>query len=173
MNGVIEPKAKESYEWLEKAIKPNHGHYKAAIFKYTAKQTHFSYNPAFWEEHNINGTTLLMTKIPFAKPGNYISMPLGLPLIKGEKYTLKTRFKVIINSPLPNFHIKSAGESYYQVIYGHRITAENKNKWVEISTEFIPDSSIYDEFMFGAAQVCGEERGLYIEIDKRRVTMQN
>ncbi len=151
------------------ALKPNHGVYgdryqqTNALLQYDTSMMHFRFDPAFWEEHTINGAATLFVKHPETKPGNYATMPLCRALEKGKTYRLHIRFKANTESPIVNLHVKDSGSSYNQVIYQHKTKDIARGQWVEISTEFKPDSHIYDEFMVGASQISGPDA--YIAFD--------
>lgn len=150
-------------EAINYALKSNHGIYgEKGLFNYSAKTAHFSFDATVWEEHYINGITVLITKQLHEKTGKYLTMPLGKMLEEGKNYILKMRFKVKSDADIINFHVKDSGTRLFQVIYSHKICHADSN-WVEIRKEFIPDSNIYDEFMIGAAQLCGEGRFLAID----------
>lgn len=157
-------------EAIEYAMKPNHGvKPPRGMFNFSAKETHFNFNPSLWNESYINGAVVLSTREAHPKPGNYAVMPLNCTIKAGETYILKMRFKISTDSKVYNFHLKSAGESFYQIIYSHKVTPDDSTRWVEISHKFQADSDIYDEFMIGAAQLSGENRWValdYVMIDK-------
>ncbi|MBD5498214.1 MAG: hypothetical protein HDR11_10690, partial [Lachnospiraceae bacterium] len=117
---------------------------------------------AAWEEHYVNGVTVLITKQVREKAGKFVTMPLDKMLRKGCSYILKMRFKVKSDSDIINFHVKDSGTRLFQVIYSHKIS-HLENNWIEISKEFVLDSDIYDEFMIGSGQLYGEGRFLAID----------
>ncbi|MBQ7497403.1 MAG: polysaccharide pyruvyl transferase family protein, partial [Selenomonas sp.] len=151
---------------VDYALKPNHGIYPLANVHgplvYNSKMTHFSFDCNFWEEHCINGIITLVTKIETPPFGIYATMPLKAPLITGKSYTLKCRFKIQTTAEWLNFHIKDSGSKMIQIVYRYKVP-EKSGDWVDIETSFVPDSGIYDEFMFGAAQLKGEGRYLAIK----------
>lgn len=145
------------------ALKPNKGIYpEKGLLNYDAKAVHFSFDTSVWEEHYINGVTVLITKQTREKAGKFVTMPLDKMLRKGCSYILKMRFKVKSDSDIINFHVKDSGTRLFQVIYSHKIS-HSENKWIEINKEFVPDSNIYDEFMIGSGQLYGEGRFLAID----------
>ena len=156
-------------EAINYALKPNKGIYpERGLLNYNARAAHFSFDSSVWEEHYVNGVTVLITKQIREKTGQYVTMPLNKMLRKGCSYILKMRFKVKSDSDIINFHVKDSGTRLFQVIYSHKISHDESN-WIEINKEFVPDSNIYDEFMMGAAQLCGEGRFLaidYIDINE-------
>lgn len=146
------------------ALKPNHGIYpKEGIFEYRASAAHFTYDPSIWQEDYINGKTVLTTKFKRPGIGNYCVLPLRRMLDADKEYLFTIKCKIVTESSDFNFHVKDSGSRLYQVIYNHKVTAENRNKWVELKKVFTPDCGFYDEFMIGAAQLRGEER--FIAID--------
>lgn len=157
------------------ALKPNKGIYSEnGLLNYHAKAAHFSFDPSVWEEHYVNGVTVLVTKQIREKPGKYATIPLHKMLNRECSYILKMRFKIKSDSDVINFHVKDSGTRLFQVIYSHKIS-HNDDKWIEISKNFVPDSDIYDEFMIGAAQLCGEGRFLaidYIDIIEKSIIKQ-
>lgn len=150
-------------EAVNYALKPNHGIISSQPLNYFSKLSGFSYDKTIWDEQRLNGLALFTTKEKFPKTGKYLSLRLSERLVKGKEYLFRIRFKVMTESKIYNFHVKSAGESLFQVIHTHMVTEENKGKWIEIHKTFIPDSDIYDEFMVGAAQLSGEDRLLFID----------
>lgn len=159
------------------AMKPDHGvQHKRGLFDFSSKGSHFSFNPTVWEENYINGIVVLSTKETHPKVGNYAVMPIHCMIKAGESYVLKMRFKISTDSNEYNFHLKSAGESFHQIIYSHKVSPADSGKWVEITHNFKADSDIYDEFMIGAAQLTGENRWIaidYIVIDEICVPEQH
>lgn len=151
------------------ALKPNHGMYRASynqtstLLQYDTSMLHFKFNPDLWEEHTINGATVLFVKQPHAKPGNYAMIPLCRALERGKTYRLNIKFRVNTESSIVNLHVKDSGSNYNQVIYTHRTSDIARGQWVELSVEFKPDSHIYDEFMVGASQISGPDA--YIAFD--------
>lgn len=150
------------------ALKPNHGIYEDiyissnAPLQYNTSFIKFCFDSKVWEEHLINGRTVLIVKPGQSKQGRFAIMPLCKTLEKGKKYLFVARFSVKTESGVVNFHIKDSGSNYYQIIY----TFKNENKklkWQEIRGEFIPNSNIYDEFMIGASQISGIDN--YIAFD--------
>ena len=150
-------------EAINYALKPNKGIYpERGLLNYKARAVHFSFDASVWEEHYVNGATVLITKQIREKTGKYVTMSLDKMLKKGCCYVLKMRFKVKSDSDIINFHVKDSGTRLFQVIYSHKISHDECN-WIEINKDFVPDSDIYDEFMVGAAQLCGEGRFLAID----------
>lgn len=154
-------------EAINYAVKPNHGvKEKTGLFDYRPKAVHFSFDPSVWCENYINGAIVLSTKISNPTAGNYAVLPIFSDIKAGKKYVFKARFKICTDSPIFNFHIKSAGEKYNQIIYSYKVEPTISTKWVEISKDFVADSDIYDEFMIGASQLQGENRWLAIDYIK-------
>ena len=150
------------------ALKPNHGIYED-IYKisntplqYDASFLRFQYDRNVWEEHLINGKTVLMVKQGQSRPGRYAKMPLCKPLKKGKRYLFTARFSTKTKSKIINFHIKDSGSGYYQIIYSFKKQTD-ESKTNEVRVEFVPNSNIYDEFMIGAAQMSGPDN--YIAFD--------
>lgn len=152
---------KEAFRY---AVKPNRGEYPPPLFIASQRGNVFQFDPNIWSEDNIQGYILLTTKIEYPAAGLYASVPLKRPLEKHKKYAFKIRFKASTEANLLNFHIKSAGETYFQVIYSHHTTPDDDKHWVEINSDFIADSDFYDEFMIGASQICGKKRWLVIDV---------
>lgn len=150
------------------AVKPDHNMKKIpALLDMRANEVFFLYDPAVWSIQRISGAILLCTKPARPKTKCYATLPLHEKIYKSKKYVFKARFKINTNESVYNFHLKSAGEDIYQVIYSHKVTGDDRYNWVEINREFTADSDIYDEFMIGAAQLNGENRWIafdYIEI---------
>lgn len=155
-------KQKSFSESLNYALKPNHGEYNEiynntnTYLQYDTSMLHFQYDSQIWEEHFINGNTVLIVKPDKWKVGKYATLSLCKALRKGEKYTCTIRYRTKTESNVLNFHIKDSGSNYYQVIKTYRISEQyNENEWIELSFEFVPKADIYDEFMIGASQVSG------------------
>lgn len=148
------------------ALKPNHGIYPQisanTALAYNSSLSHFTFDKDFWEEHWIKGSITLFTKMEQSPVGIYASLSLPNALEKGKKYIFKCKFMVRTTSEWLNFHIKDSGSRIIQVIHRHKTTGQN-GKWVEVTSEFIPDSVIYDEFMVGASQISGEDSCLSID----------
>lgn len=146
------------------ALKPNHGVYeKPGSLNYDIKKFHFHFDPLIWEESYIKGVTVLYAKTVKPPTGNYCILPIPEPLKVGKTYRLKLKYKIQTDSPEFNFHIKDSGSRIYQIIHSHKVTADNRSKWVEIDKEFVPDCDFYDEFMIGAAQLKGADAYIAFE----------
>lgn len=146
------------------ALKPNHGEYpQKQLFGYRASDVHFQFDRTVWEEHYVNGVTVLSTRMERPGTGNYCILPLGQCLEAGKRYKFRIRFKLQTDDALLNFHVKDAGSQMYQIIYSHHVTGENRGKWLTMEKEFVTDCGFYDEFMIGAAQIRGKERYIAIE----------
>ena len=154
---------------VDYALKPMHGEvvsryqHTNALLQFDMAMQRFKFNPDIWEEHTINGATVLFAKQQQTKPGNYAMMPLCRALEKGRKYRLDIKFRVNSTSEVVNLHIKDSGSSYNQVIYSHRNANQNKGQWVQLSVDFVPNSKIYDEFMIGASQISGPDAYIAFE----------
>lgn len=148
---------------VDYALKPDHGEvesrYRATNtpLQFDMERQRFRFDSDAWEECTVRGATVLFTKQQQTKPGNYATMPLCRGLEQGKKYCLDVKFKVNTASKVVNLHIKDSGSKYNQVIYAHHTTEQEKNRWVQLSTEFVPDSRVYDEFMIGASQISGPD----------------
>ncbi len=144
------------------ALKPNHGQYNSNFsgsspLAYNVNQLHFKFDSSVWEEHFINGSTVLITK-PINPPGGkFAIIPLNKNLISDKEYHLYIKFKIKTNDKIYNFHVKDSGSNIIKIIYSHHITPENADEWVEINTTFTLKSDIFDEFMIGAAQLKGSD----------------
>ncbi len=125
---------------------------------YDTSQLRFRFDANMWEEHFINGSTVLTTKVTDPPLGNYAVIPLMHSLVKGKKYRLSVRFRVKSSSDVFSFHIKGSDSKNVQVIYTHNVKPENATRWVTVKTDFIPGDNMYDEFMVGSAQIKGEGR---------------
>lgn len=146
------------------ALKPDHGVYpEQGFFSYSAPRVHFNFDPAVWNENYINGVTILSTRMLRPKTGQYCTLPLPKPLKVNRKYLFKMKFKIGTDSPDMNFHVKDAGSRIFQIIYSYKPSPDDRNNWVHIEKEFVPDCDFYDEFMIGAAQIRGEGRFIAIE----------
>lgn len=154
---------------VDYALKPMHGEvvsryqHTNTLLQFDMAMQRFKFNPDIWEEHTINGATVLFTKQQQTKPGSYAMMSLCRALEKGRKYRLDIKFRVNSTSEVVNLHIKDSGSSYNQVIYSHRNAGQNKGQWVQLSVDFVPNSKIYDEFMIGASQISGPDAYIAFE----------
>ena len=141
---------------------------------YDVSQLHFRYDRDMWEEHFISGATVLTTKQQNPPAGNYACLKLIRALDKGRKYRFSIRFKIKTTSPVINFHVKRADKKQIQLIYSHKISPQNAQRWVDISVDFTANSGLYNEFMIGATQIMGEGRFLaidYIDISEEKNPM--
>ena len=139
------------------ALKPNHGNYDNTPLFFNSRNTVFSYDNKIWEEHVINGTIYLFTKLINPPTRRYAIMQMKGALSKETTYELHIKFKVISESQYFNLHIKDSGSMFYQVIWTEKIDNNNRGKWIERKITFTPDADIYDEFMIGAAQLVGND----------------
>ena len=148
------------------ALKPNHGIYakeqNSFPLCYNSKIHRFHFDEEIWEEHYIRGSVCLFVKANNVPVGKYATLPLNQLLEKGKTYIFKARFKIKTKSSVLYFHIKDSASSYCQVIHNHKIKKDDLT-WQEVEVSFAPNSGIYDEFMFGASQISGEDN--YLAID--------
>lgn len=147
------------------ALKPNRGSYDEiyngsnAALQYNTAFLHFEFEPDIWEEHYINGKTVLIVKPVKARPGRYATLPLTKPLKKACKYKCEIKFQVKSDAACLNFHVKDSGSDLFQMIYAYPLPVEkDANGIVKLSFEFVANSNIYDQFMIGASQITGQER---------------
>ena len=158
------------------ALKPNHGIYNEifessnAPLQFSSSFNHFSFDNTVWEEHCINGLSVLMVKPGmYNELGRYAVMPLCKPLIRGEKYKFSIKFKIKTQSDIVSFHVKDSGSMHVQIIRTYNIPTDMPiESWNIVNTFFTPNSNIYDEFMIGASQVSGPEN--YIAFDYIRIS---
>jgi len=146
----------KSIEWLKKALD------KSNLKKHDILELPFEYNTDVWEKHFILGNTVLFTKHEHSGGGNYAVLPLDEPVVKGKEYNLSIKFKLKTSSPVFSFHVMEKDTKNIQIIYTHRITANNNGEPVELSINFKADEN-FDSFMVGAMQLSGEERYFSIE----------
>lgn len=163
-------KTKSFSQAVNYTLKPNRGIYNDiykdsnAYLQYDTSMLHFQFDSQTWEEHFINGSTVLTVKPDMWKTGKYAILPLYKALNKGESYICTVRFRLKTESNVLNLHIKDSGSNYYQIIKTYRKTENyNENDWIELTFEFVPESDIYDEFMIGASQIKG--RSNYISFN--------
>lgn len=123
--------------------------------------THFSFDETVWEEHFVQGKTVLSVRPGKAKTGNYATIMIGRCLERGKNYHFEARVRFKSNSDILNFHIKDSGTKAYQ--FFHTMKNDKKEDWKIVSAELVPQSNIFDQFMFGASQFTGE--GNYLVID--------
>lgn len=143
---------------------------KCSPLQYNTAQMRFVADSGMWEEHFINGVTVLTTKTENPPLGYYACIPLMHTLVAGKKYRFSIRFKIQTESKHLNFHIKEALTKKLQIIHTHNVLPTNANNWEELETEFIPNSHVYSEFMVGAGHIKGKGRFLAIDyIDIREV----
>ena len=131
--------------------------------QYNTVQLRFKIEHNVWEEHFINGKTVLTTKQEQPALGKYASIQLMHTLVAGKKYVLSIRFKLKTTSNKLAFHIKEALTQKMQIIYTHNVSQEDANTWVTISEVFVPNSNVYNEFMIGASHITGKDRFLAID----------
>lgn len=153
------------------ALKPNHGIYEVAFssshspLQYNSESLHFKFDSAFWEEHFINGATVLMVKPGQSKQGRFSRLSFCKELEKGKNYELAIGFRINTESDVINFHIKDSGSNIWQLVYSKRLVSEERNgrKKICIITKFVPESGIFDEFMISAAHLKGEDNYIAFE----------
>ena len=96
---------------------------------------------------------------------------LGQKLVEGEKYVLKIRFKIRSEAKVINLHVKQSGVKKFQIVHSCDIDKLNDGQtWIEKEIEFTSNSSLYDEFMVGAAQIKGKNNFMmfdYIFIERK------
>ena len=131
----------------------------------------FKFDSKVWEEHIIDRMPTLMVKPAKAPLGNYASLMLGQKLVEGEKYVLKIRFKIRSEAKVINLHVKQSGVKKFQIVHSCDIDKLNDGQtWIEKEIEFTSNSSLYDEFMVGAAQIKGKNNFMmfdYIFIERK------
>ena len=159
------------------ATKSNHGIYKnpgnvsLPPLAFSRRINTFHFDHAVWDMHFINNATVLTVYPKKSAPGNFAVLPLNCTLKNNTTYTLNIRFKVKTESPVLNFHIKDSGSGYWQIIHTFKTAHDSADKWNELKVDFIPRSNIYDEFMIGASQICGESN--FVCFDHIFVTEKN
>lgn len=157
------------------ALKPNHGEYNP-LYEHVASPlmldsalTRFTFDPNVWEEHTIEGKITLHVKENQWKMYRYATLPLARPLVQGKRYIFTIRFKIRSEYTQINFHVKDSGTGCIQIIYSFKIPEDNHGKkWFEISSEFVADTDLYDQFMVGASQVSGQDN--YLMFDYVNIT---
>ena len=127
----------------------------------SALTTHFSFDETIWEEHFVQGRTMLSVKPGKAQVGKYATIMIGRCLERGKNYHFEARVRFKSNSDILNFHIKDSGTKAYQ--FFHTMKNDKKEDWKLVSADVVPQSNIFDQFMFGASQFTGE--GNYLVID--------
>ncbi len=140
-----------------------HAAKEAAMKIAKGKMSYFHFDPTYWRDDYLDGSTVLTTQMPYPEIGHYCMLALPDKLEKGKRYKLKIKFKLSTSSPDFNFHIKRSNSREFQVIHTHKVTPQNNNTWIIIEKEFTPNNSFYDEFMIGAAQLRGENRSIMID----------
>lgn len=158
------------YAYLEKNTSVYPYAVKNVPLQYNSAQLRFRFDASMWEEHYINGTTVLTTKHEKPPLGYYCSMPMMHTLKKGKKYRLIMRFKINTTSNILNLHIKEDSTKRTQIIYTHKVSKKDAFEWCKIIVDFVPDSDVYSEFMVGAGHITGRERFIAIDyIDIREL----
>jgi coenzyme F420-reducing hydrogenase beta subunit len=156
---------------VDYALKPNHGIYNKAHehsntpLQFSTSFSRFSFDKDVWEEHLINGVTVLLVKPGmWNELGRYAVLSLCKPLTRGKKFELSVRFRIKTMSEILNFHIKDSGSKQFQIIKSFEIPPNFlPEDWIELTVEFTPNSKLYDEFMIGASHVSGTDN--YIAFD--------
>lgn len=131
-----------------------------------SRTTHFYFDETIWEEHFVQGRTVLSVKPGRAQVGKYATIMIGRSLHKGTEYRFKARVKFKSDSDVLNFHIKDSGTNAYQYFYS--LKNDRKAAWQDVNVTLVPKSDIFDQFMFGASQLTGE--GNYLAIDYMSIT---
>lgn len=141
------------------ALKPNHGIYNSngMMLSFKPRNVGFQFDEKIWEQHTINGSTYLFTKLVNPPCQKYAIIPINKLLIKGIEYELHIRYKIYSEANFLNLHIKDSGSNYFQVIWSEKIEDYNREKWIDRKIRFIPDAEIYDEFAIGASQLVGDD----------------
>ncbi len=124
--------------------------------QFSSRTTHFSFDRNVWEEHTMNGYTVLTVDSAMARPGRYAYLPFSKPLIKGKNYVFKIRFRVKTKSNYINFHIMNSKTKKYQILHTYKIFGASES-FLELNKEFTANDDNYDSFMLGATQVIGED----------------
>ena len=130
---------------------------------YNTRSLHFIFDPKQWEEHYILGKTVLIPKNKKPLPKQFAMLPLLSNLKSQKKYRFDMRFKVLSEAKQINFHVMNSITKELQIIYKHKITIENLDKWQTVSATFTARSDFFDVFSVGATQVSGENRRLVID----------
>lgn len=129
---------------------------------FSAKMSHFRFDPAIWQQHFTANSIVLSVPAGKSPPKKYASLYLGKTLEKGKKYTMYLRFKIKTSSSVVNFHIKASENDNLQIIGSYKINGKTE-ALESMKIEFTPDSNIYDEFMIGASQISGEDNYFVLE----------
>jgi len=174
-NAILKLPFKEAVNY---ALKPNHGEYRAiydessTCLQYETRSLRFHLEEDVWEEHYINGKTVLFVKKAKVGIGHYATMALNKCLRKDVSYNFKIRFRVQSKSDILNFHVKDSGSVLHQIIYSCDIRGKNDgNKWIKVDAIFSAETDFYDEFMLGASQISGKRN--FLEIDYIYISAQD
>ncbi|MCL2864665.1 MAG: polysaccharide pyruvyl transferase family protein [Lachnospiraceae bacterium] len=126
----------------------------------------FDFDKKVWEAHLVEGRTTLKVKGEvYRKTARYATTLLSKSLKRGNVYKLSVCFRVKSEAKELCFHVKDSVSDQFQVIYRHRISEnEEEINWAYFSIHFIPNASIYDEFMVSASQVKGLDNYLIFDI---------
>ena len=157
-------------EAVNYALKPNHGKNLKMYTEgnmplmYDVSHLHFSFNANVWEEHLVNGHTVLFVKAGQWKPGNYAVIPLSKMLSLEKRYRIRMCFQIRSSSDVLNLHVKDSGSRIFQVIASVPLHGKRDgHTWINVDNVFLPDAYYYDEFMIGAMHISGEDNFLRLK----------
>ena len=125
-----------------------------------SSRTRFEFDPTCFEEHNLNGYTVLTVKPGKDKVGIRAFLPLNQTLDTNKTYEIAARFKIRSNSKEINFHIYSDSGKFQvvkSVVFG-----TNKD-FIAFKQPFKPTVANCTKFMIGACHITGPEAFFLID----------
>ena len=125
-----------------------------------SSRNHFIFDPNSFEEHRINGYTVLTVKPTKDKVGIRAYLLLNTILDTNVEYKFSARFKIQTKTNEINFHVCTA-EDKFQVIKNVKLTSNQD--FIEINGVFKPNIPMCDRLMIGACHIAGE--GAYLMVD--------
>lgn len=143
---------------LKEEVKSNfNSNLKLNPLQYESIQLHFKYDDSIWEEHFINGHTVLITKSEKSPTGKFAVLPFRDKLIKGKKYGFDIRFKMTSKSSVFNLHAVDIDmpKQNLQILKSCKNENGFSDEWIEEHLDFVANSD-FNGFGIGAAQLIGE-----------------
>lgn len=125
-----------------------------------SSRNHFYFDPNNFEEHRINGYSVLTVKPGKDKVGIRAYLLLNSVLDINAEYKFSARFKIVTQTNDVNFHICTADDKF-QVIKTVKVT--HKPDFIEAEGVFKPKIPQCDRLMVGACHIAGA--GAYLMVD--------
>jgi coenzyme F420-reducing hydrogenase beta subunit len=132
---------------------------------FSSRMSHFTFDGNCFEEHIIDGYTVLTVKAGQSSRGVHAALPLRVAPDMRKKYEIAVRFNIRTDSSAINFHIKNSVDGKFQVVLS--CDAENTKGFKSFRGNFVPNAPGYDQIMIGAVHIRGD--GAYLAIDSIKI----